>query len=57
MGDLPDWYTLLRAARYCGATPWELAEQPIIWTRWALAAESAEVLAERNRAERRRGKS
>ncbi len=42
MGALPDWYTLLRAARYLQVAPWELAARPMIWMDWALTAESAE---------------
>lgn len=41
-GPLPDWYVLIRAARYLGVTPWELDAQPTIWREWALAAEGAE---------------
>lgn len=33
---------LVRAARYLRVTPWELAEQPIAWLQWAIAAEDAE---------------
>lgn len=42
MGDLPDWYVLIRAARYFNVAPWELAAQPIIWVEYALSAEKAE---------------
>jgi hypothetical protein len=42
MGALPDWYTLLRAARYLQVAPWELLAQPQVWQEWALTAESAE---------------
>lgn len=54
MGELPAWYTLLRAARYLGVAPWELAAQPVIWARWAWAAESAEGMAQKNWRERQR---
>jgi len=45
MGECPDWYPLLKAARYMGVAPWELAERPIAWQEWALMAESAEISA------------
>jgi len=40
---IPDWSPLLRAARYLGVAPWELAQQPEEWTRWAMLAETAEA--------------
>lgn len=43
MGYLPDWYPLLRAAKYLGCPPWELYEQSIVWQAWALMAERAEA--------------
>lgn len=49
MGSMPDWYPLLRAARYLGVAPWDLLEQPAFWLRVALDAEAAENEAERNR--------
>lgn len=49
MGSMPDWYPLLRAARYLGVAPWDLYEQPAQWMHWALDAEAAENEAERNR--------
>jgi hypothetical protein len=49
MGSVPDWYRVLRAAKYLGVAPWELLEQPAIWLEWALTAESAENKAERTR--------
>ncbi len=48
MGECPDWYSLIRAARYLGVPPWELLKQPVVWTRWAEAAAHAEVIAENN---------
>lgn len=48
-GALPQWYGLIRAARYLGVAPWELAEKPAIWRDWAVAAESAEVEAQKRR--------
>lgn len=44
---------LIRAARYLGTTPWELARQPAIWRDWALMAESAEAGAEAEQMKRR----
>lgn len=40
---MPEWYPLIRAARYLGVPPWQLAEMPVIWQEWALMAESAEA--------------
>jgi len=42
MGACPEWYPLLRAARYLGVAPWDLAEQSLAWQEWALTAEAAE---------------
>jgi len=46
IGEPPDWYLLIRAARYLGVAPWDLARQPVVWRDWALIAESAEAEAE-----------
>lgn len=43
---MPSWYPLLRAARYLGVPPWELAERPVAWMYWALEAEQAEFEAQ-----------
>jgi hypothetical protein len=43
MGKLPDWYALMRAARYLGVPPWQLQEQPAAWLTWALTSEAAEM--------------
>ena len=43
MGACPEWYPLLRAARYLRVPPWELAVQPLAWQEWALTAEAAEA--------------
>ncbi len=45
LGECPDWYPLLVAARYLGVPPWELAKQSKVWMDWALAASAAEALA------------
>lgn len=39
---MPNWFPLVRAARYLGVPPWELARQPVAWMSWALTAERAE---------------
>jgi hypothetical protein len=44
----------VKAARYLGVAPWELAEQPLVWTEWALAAEAAEAHVKRERAKAKR---
>lgn len=51
-GELPTWYFVIRAARYLGVPPWELADQPIFWMRVALAVEGAEAEAEKAREQR-----
>ena len=56
MGALPDWYPLLRAARYLQVAPWELAARPIVWVDWALMAESAENEAQAIMAKQARSK-
>lgn len=46
---LPDWYVLVRAARYLGVAPWDLYEQPLYWQKWAQTAQNAENEAENER--------
>lgn len=41
-GECPEWYAIIRAAKYLGVAPWLLMEQPAVWMEWALIAESAE---------------
>lgn len=53
MGALPDWYPLIRAARYLGVAPWELLDQSSLWLRWALTAETAENEAQAELAKQR----
>lgn len=56
MGECPDWYPLMRAARYMKVAPWELADKPICWQNWANIAEFAEDRADaekQNRAQKR----
>lgn len=38
MGECPDWYELIQAARYLGVPPWDLAMQPVCWRNWASEA-------------------
>ncbi|NLF14542.1 MAG: hypothetical protein GX597_22360 [Anaerolineaceae bacterium] len=52
MGACPEWYPLLRAARYLRVPPWELAGQPLVWQEWALVSEAAEREAEADLARR-----
>lgn len=42
MGECPDWYPLLKAAKWLGVPPWELVDQPQVWMEWALIADAAE---------------
>lgn len=42
----PPRFLLIRAARYLGVPPWELAEQPAHWQHYALVMESAEAKAD-----------
>lgn len=51
-------YSLIRAAKYLGVAPWELAERSIAWRDWALEAEAAEAKAQEqvHRQARDRGK-
>lgn len=53
----PDWYGVLRAAKYLNVAPWELLHQPVYWQHWAIAAESAENAAEHQRMEREKSRS
>lgn len=55
MGEAPDWYRLLRAAKYLGVPPWDLAERPVWWREVALAAEAAEATASKSRQNRTGG--
>jgi hypothetical protein len=42
MGEAPDVYPLIKAGRYLGVKPWELAKVSAFWTQAALAIEAAE---------------
>jgi len=43
---MPDYYPLIKAARYLGCKPWELMDQPPAWVSWAIGVEGAESRAE-----------
>ena len=47
LGACPEWYPVLRAARWLGVAPWELLDRPRVWLDWALTAESAEGAGEK----------
>lgn len=49
MGEAPPWYFTLRAAKYLGVAPWDLAERPVWWQEIALAAEAAEADASKHK--------
>lgn len=38
-----EWYLLVRASRYFGVTPWELAQQSSYWMNLALTCESIDT--------------
>ncbi len=42
MGECPDWYPIIQAAKYLGCTPPEMMEMPIYWQDKALICISAE---------------
>ena len=48
MGEVPEWYLVIRAARYLGVAPWDLIDQPQAWQQMALEAENAETDARNN---------
>ncbi len=52
---MPEWYPLLRAARYLGVAPWELMRQPATWMDWANMAQDAEIVAARGPTVTKRG--
>mgnify|MGYP003529400839 CR=1 FL=1 len=45
MGESPEWYSLLKAAKYLGVPPWDLLGKPRVWYEMALAADAAEMAA------------
>lgn len=40
---MPEWYPLIKAARYLGVAPWELAERSAWWMNIAIDAQMAEA--------------
>ena len=49
MGEAPDWYEVIVAAKYLEVAPWDLIEHGLYWKHWALTARSAELEAENSR--------
>ena len=49
MGEMPDYYPLVRAARYLHVAPWELTEQAVWWQDVANICETAEGEAQEER--------
>lgn len=45
MGESPYWYRVVKAARYLGVAPWDLAAKPLAWTVMAETAQDAEAQA------------
>lgn len=43
---MPDYYPLIKAARYLMVAPWDLAERGNCWQEWAFVCESAETQAQ-----------
>lgn len=43
MGTLPDWYLIIKAAKYLGVPPWKLMKKNRMWLHMALEAEGAEI--------------
>lgn len=56
-GECPPHYRLIRAAKYLGVPPWELAVMPMWWMEWAIEFEQAEVFGEIEFAKRTRQQS
>jgi hypothetical protein len=54
MGVAPSWYRLLKAAKYLGVAPWDLATKPLTWVNMAEEAQAAEAHAEAIHANRNR---
>lgn len=52
MGEVPLWYRVIRAAKYLGTPPWDLADQPVTWLEMAEAAQSAEAAAQKSAEQR-----
>lgn len=56
MGEAPDWWFLIRAARYLGVAPWELSKQPEFWMNAALVTENVELEFEQQQRDRNEGR-
>lgn len=41
---MPPTYTLIKAARWLGVAPWDLARAPTYWRHWTLLAIEADNL-------------
>lgn len=48
------WYRLVRAAKYLGVSPWDLADQPFTWLLQAELAQSAEASAQKAAQDKKR---
>jgi len=42
LGEIPEWYPYVRAARYLRVPLWDLLERPLVYTQIAMIAEGAE---------------
>lgn len=49
MGQVPQWYRVVRAALFLGVAPWDLADRPMYWVLVAEAAQDAENSAAKQR--------
>jgi hypothetical protein len=38
MGEAPEWFVLMKVAKWLGVAPWDLARQPVGWYRMAALA-------------------
>jgi hypothetical protein len=54
---LPEWYMVLRAAKYLGVAPWELERKSILWYYQAIDAMNAEAFVENERVRRQEQKA
>lgn len=46
MGSAPSWYRIVKAAKYLGVAPWDLAARPLTWVNMAEEAQAAEAHAQ-----------
>lgn len=49
MGEFPLWARLIRAGRFLGVPPWDLASAPAFWLDAAEELQAAEAAAERQK--------